>query len=311
MLSASVDARRRGPFQLSADSIRIGGWGGDDLPSEHTPDVRILPHAASSPLFGCSLAGVEHSLLSQARSVLDRTYTLGLLWRLDSNATWAKRAVHEMLHVTTSTLILRPLLPAVPLAPSLPRSLAPSSFLSHSLSHCVSLFLSVSLSLSLYLSVSLSVPPSPTLSLGLSLPRSLPRARARSLSLALARVIYPHVVARDEHHGIIFLAAVHHSFVGAVGLVRYPNLAVGCARPGRRFTGLHHHSSPVCIIILFPQGASCASWNPEHFLDTAEMMHAVAVGYDWYVVFWPDLRRFCCVEAVPRACADFLLDFFR
>ena len=27
--------------------------------------------------------------------------------------------------------------------------------------------------------------------------------------------------------------------------------------------------------------AACSSWNPAHFLDTAEMMHAVAVGYDW------------------------------
>ena len=26
---------------------------------------------------------------------------------------------------------------------------------------------------------------------------------------------------------------------------------------------------------------SCASWNPAHFLDVAEMMHAVAIGYDW------------------------------
>ena len=53
-----------------------------------------------APLVNCSLAGVEDSLLSQARSVLDRTYTLALLWSLDGNATWAKRAVRELLHVT-------------------------------------------------------------------------------------------------------------------------------------------------------------------------------------------------------------------
>ena len=52
------------------------------------------------PVVNCSLAGVEHSLLSQARSVLDRTYTLGLLFRLDGNASWARRAAREMLHVT-------------------------------------------------------------------------------------------------------------------------------------------------------------------------------------------------------------------
>lgn len=26
---------------------------------------------------------------------------------------------------------------------------------------------------------------------------------------------------------------------------------------------------------------ACADWNPGHFLDVAEMMHAVAVGWDW------------------------------
>ena len=53
-----------------------------------------------APVVNCTLTGVENSLLSQARSVLDRTYTLGLLYRLDNNATWARRAVQEMLHVT-------------------------------------------------------------------------------------------------------------------------------------------------------------------------------------------------------------------
>ena len=54
----------------------------------------------AAPVVNCSLAGVEDSLLAQARSVLDRTYTLGLLYRLDGNASWARRAVKEMLHVT-------------------------------------------------------------------------------------------------------------------------------------------------------------------------------------------------------------------
>jgi hypothetical protein len=31
-----------------------------------------------------------------------------------------------------------------------------------------------------------------------------------------------------------------------------------------------------------------ADWNPSHFLDTAEMSHAVAIGYDW---FWPALAE--------------------
>ena len=40
---------------------------------------------------------------AEARGVLDRTYTLGLLWRLDGNASWARRAVREMLHVTSDS----------------------------------------------------------------------------------------------------------------------------------------------------------------------------------------------------------------
>lgn len=53
----------------------------------------------SQPVVNCSLAGVENSLLGQARTVLDLTYTLGLLYRLDKNTTWATRAMQEMLHV--------------------------------------------------------------------------------------------------------------------------------------------------------------------------------------------------------------------
>ncbi len=53
----------------------------------------------SKPVVNCSLTGVENSLLTQARAVLDVTYTLGLLYRLDQNATWASRAMQEMLHV--------------------------------------------------------------------------------------------------------------------------------------------------------------------------------------------------------------------
>jgi hypothetical protein len=34
-------------------------------------------------------------------------------------------------------------------------------------------------------------------------------------------------------------------------------------------------------------------WNPKHFLDTAEMTHAFAIGYDWLFDFWtPEQCRF-------------------
>ena len=32
-------------------------------------------------------------------------------------------------------------------------------------------------------------------------------------------------------------------------------------------------------------------WNPKHFLDTAEMTHAVAIGYDWLHADWSPERR--------------------
>lgn len=38
--------------------------------------------------------------------------------------------------------------------------------------------------------------------------------------------------------------------------------------------------------------AGFKDWNPRHFLDTAEMTHAFAIGYDWLYDFWtPDQRR--------------------
>ncbi|MFE5319205.1 DNRLRE domain-containing protein [Paenibacillus sp. NPDC056579] len=32
-------------------------------------------------------------------------------------------------------------------------------------------------------------------------------------------------------------------------------------------------------------------WNPSHFLDTAEMTHAFAIGYDWLYDYWTEERR--------------------
>lgn len=36
---------------------------------------------------------------------------------------------------------------------------------------------------------------------------------------------------------------------------------------------------------LFPD------WHPAHFLDTAEMTHACAIGYDWFYNYWDSTRR--------------------
>ena len=37
--------------------------------------------------------------------------------------------------------------------------------------------------------------------------------------------------------------------------------------------------------------ADFKDWNPRHFLDTAEMTHALALGYDWFFHEWTDSQR--------------------
>jgi hypothetical protein len=37
--------------------------------------------------------------------------------------------------------------------------------------------------------------------------------------------------------------------------------------------------------------AQFKDWNPRHFLDTAEMTHAFALGYDWFYEAWTDAQR--------------------
>jgi hypothetical protein len=37
--------------------------------------------------------------------------------------------------------------------------------------------------------------------------------------------------------------------------------------------------------------ANFPNWNPRHFLDTAEMTHAFAIGYDWLYDVWTDEQR--------------------
>jgi hypothetical protein len=43
--------------------------------------------------------------------------------------------------------------------------------------------------------------------------------------------------------------------------------------------------------------ASFPDWNPQHFLDTAEMTHALAIAYDWLFSCWTEPQR----EVLKRA----------
>jgi len=59
--------------------------------------------------------------------------------------------------------------------------------------------------------------------------------------------------------------------------------------------------------------AVCAfpDWNPAHFLDTAEMSHAVAIGYDWLHEAWSDGQRRHLREAVIRLGIEPALKVYR
>ncbi len=46
--------------------------------------------------------------------------------------------------------------------------------------------------------------------------------------------------------------------------------------------------------------ASFSDWNPSHFLDAAEMTHAVAVGYDWLYDFWNVEQRKILEDAIVQ-----------
>jgi hypothetical protein len=39
-------------------------------------------------------------------------------------------------------------------------------------------------------------------------------------------------------------------------------------------------------------------WNPKHFLDTAEMTHAFAIGYDWLFDYWTPAQRKVIADAI-------------
>jgi len=53
-------------------------------------------------LVNCTRAGVEDSLLGQARDTLDRAYSLGLLYRLTKDAKWADRLRLDLLNVAVN-----------------------------------------------------------------------------------------------------------------------------------------------------------------------------------------------------------------
>lgn len=46
--------------------------------------------------------------------------------------------------------------------------------------------------------------------------------------------------------------------------------------------------------------AAFSDWNPSHFLDAAEMTHAVAIGYDWLYNFWNAEQRKILEDAIVQ-----------
>lgn len=57
--------------------------------------------------------------------------------------------------------------------------------------------------------------------------------------------------------------------------------------------------------------ASFSDWNPSHFLDVAEMTHAVAVGYDWLYDFWNAEQRNILEEAIVQKGLNPALEVYR
>jgi len=61
---------------------------------------------------------------------------------------------------------------------------------------------------------------------------------------------------------------------------------------------------PYRLRVIAEMEAACAlkDWNPSHFLDTAEMATAVAIGYDWlYPTLTPEQRTMCERAIIDKA----------
>jgi hypothetical protein len=52
-------------------------------------------------------------------------------------------------------------------------------------------------------------------------------------------------------------------------------------------------------------------WNPRHFLDTAEMTHAFAIGYDWFYDYWSPEQRAFIKRAIIEKGLKLALDLHR
>ena len=57
--------------------------------------------------------------------------------------------------------------------------------------------------------------------------------------------------------------------------------------------------------------ANFPDWNPRHFLDTAEMTHAFAIGYDWLYDFWAPEQRAMLQQAMVNKGLNPALKLYR
>ena len=57
--------------------------------------------------------------------------------------------------------------------------------------------------------------------------------------------------------------------------------------------------------------AAFPNWNPSHFLDTAEMTHAFAIGYDWLYQYWTPERRAVIASAIVEKGLNQALPLYR
>jgi hypothetical protein len=57
--------------------------------------------------------------------------------------------------------------------------------------------------------------------------------------------------------------------------------------------------------------AAFPDWNPRHFLDTAEMTHAFAIGHDWLFDFWTPEQRAVWMRAIVEKGLKPALEIYR
>ncbi len=105
---------------------------------------------------------------------------------------------------------------------------------------------------------------------------------------------------RREADGILGRPPIEHVLIGPRLLDKSRTCLrrVQCCALAFRMTGEAKYRDRAVLEML--TAARFPDWNPDHFLDTAEMTHALAIGYDWLFPALSEAERRQCREAILR-----------